>query len=449
MTPIRVFLVDDSSVVRRLVSDALTGDPEVMVVGTAPNGKTALARFPQVHPDLIVMDVEMPEMDGLQTLSAIRKLDRHLPVIMFSTETRRGAAATLDALALGASDYVTKPVNSGGTQKAIEYVRNELLPKIKALCAPRYEERSRAGLSGERSGIALPPERPSTTPLSGDQFPGLSERVATPEKTRHPVAVPPREPTVAPRPGHQQSRVVTNRPGTAATDPTLTASHSWPPLPARVSNPIPKPVKERRWPAKAVEVVVVGVSTGGPAALGEFLPALPATLPVPVLIVLHMPPMFTRLLAERLAESCSLPVHEAVDGEPVRAGHVYLAPGGYHMVLQRDSTPRIVLNQDAPENHCRPAVDVLFRSVVKAYGAATLAIVLTGMGQDGKNGCELIRAAGGQVVVQDQASSVVWGMPGAIARGGLADEVLPLSQIPSAVTRRLPATSALAPTRLL
>jgi two-component system chemotaxis response regulator CheB len=371
MNPIRVFLVDDSAVVRRLVADALAGDPGVAVVGSAPDGKAALARLPQVRPDLVVLDVEMPEMDGLQTLAALRKTDPRLPVVMFSTETRRGAAATLDALALGASDYLTKPVTAGGVAQAVEYIRAELLPKIKALCpAPPG---GRSGVSpGSRSSAPPPPE-----PVGG--------------------RVPP----------------------------------------ASAAAPCPVPLRPQPFPpARPAEVVVIGVSTGGPAALADLLPALPASLPVPVLVVLHMPPVFTRLLAERLTATNPVPVAEAVDGEAVRPGRVYLAPGGYHMAVTRDAGPRVVLTQDPPENFCRPAVDVLFRAAATAYGPATLAVVLTGMGQDGRLGCEAVRAAGGQVVVQDQATSVVWGMPGAVVRAGLADEVLPLNQLAAAVTRR-------------
>lgn len=343
MNPTRVFLVDDSAVVRRLVSDALAADPTVSVVGTAPDGKAALAKIPQARPDLVVLDVEMPEMDGLQTLAALRKTDRRIPVVMFSTETRRGAAATLDALALGASDYVTKPVVMGGIPQALEYIRTQLLPKIKSLCTPRT-----------------------------------------------------REPLVAPKGVERRAGLSANR---------------------------------------FVELVAVGVSTGGPAALAQMLPALPAGLPIPVVIVLHMPPMFTTLLAERLAAACAVPVAEGVDGEPLRPGHVYLAPGGYHMAVVRDRGARITLNQDPPENYCRPAVDVLFRSAAKAYGPTCLAVVMTGMGSDGTRGGEAVHAAGGQVLVQDQATSVVWGMPGSVVRAGLADEVLPLGQIAPAITR--------------
>ncbi len=446
MTPIRVFLVDDSSVIRRLVSDALTADPEVTVVGTASNGKTALAQLPQVQPDLIVMDVEMPEMDGLQTLAAIRKIDHRLPVIMFSSETRRGAVATLDALALGASDYVTKPVSAGGAKKALEYVRAELLPKIKALCPHRTGEGSGAGsplpvspgLSGERKRGPFTSGEP---PLPAPASVAAASPVGRTIPVRRATTPPPAKPT---NPRHAE---VQRSPQPGPQDVAVPSTNAWrlPPPSPPGGVAVSGSGNRRRISTRPVEVVVIGVSTGGPAALAELLPALPPGLPVPVLIVLHMPPMFTRLLAERLALSSAAPVHEAADGDSVKPGHVYLAPGGYHMSLVREGGPRIVLDQKPPENHCRPAVDVLFRSVAKAYGAATLAVVLTGMGQDGMIGCELIRAAGGQVIVQDQATSVVWGMPGCVARAGLADEVLPLVQIPAAVTRRVQIARSSAP----
>jgi two-component system, chemotaxis family, protein-glutamate methylesterase/glutaminase len=346
---IRVLVVDDAVVFRRLVSEVLAGDPALEVVGTAPNGRIALARVPQVAPDLVVLDVEMPEMDGLATLAELRKLYPRLPVIMFSALTERGARATLDALALGAADYFTKPDSPNGVDGSLEVVRDELIPRIKALC-------------------------------------------------RHVTA-----PTPAPPGGwdHGSEASGAAAPGTLA-------------------------LGERG----SARVLALGTSTGGPNALAAVLGRLPVDLPVPVVIVQHMPPMFTRLLAERLSAEFAIPVHEGTTGALLEPGRALIAPGDYHMVVSGNGPSfRVRLHQEAPENSCRPAVDVLFRSVAKAYGAHALAVVLTGMGQDGLRGCEAIRAAGGRVIVQDEASSVVWGMPGAVARAGLADRVLPLDSI--------------------
>jgi two-component system, chemotaxis family, protein-glutamate methylesterase/glutaminase len=196
-------------------------------------------------------------------------------------------------------------------------------------------------------------------------------------------------------------------------------------------------------------LVAIGVSTGGPNALAELIPALPGDLAVPVLVVQHMPPMFTRLLAARLDAQSALTVREATDGLPLTPGTVTIAPGDFHMVVDRDgSRARVVLNQDPPENSCRPAVDPLFRSVAAAYGSRVLGVVLTGMGQDGLRGCENVRDAGGRVLAQDEASSVVWGMPGFVVRAGLADRVLPLADIAAEIMRRVSA-SAGSPARLV
>jgi len=350
MRKVRVLIVDDSTVIRRLLTNALTSDPALEVVGTAPNGNIALQKIPQVNPDLITLDIEMPEMNGLETLKAIRQQYLKLPVIMFSTLTQRGAISTLDALSLGASDYVTKPANVGSVTAAIQNVKNELIPKIKALC--RYDVPA--------TGIAA-----ARAPLPRSS--ALSRR----------------------------------------TDLRLTQ----------------------------FDIIAIGVSTGGPNALTEIFKQLPGDLPVPIVIVQHMPPVFTKYLAERLSAVSPLEVREATAGEVLRPGVAWLAPGNYHMALTRTSRgPTIQLHQLPPENSCRPAVDVLFRSVAELYGAATLGAVLTGMGQDGLRGCEAIQAAGGRVLAQDEATSVVWGMPGAVATAGLADAIVPLPRIAAELT---------------
>jgi two-component system chemotaxis response regulator CheB len=362
VNPIRVMVVDDSVVVRKIVTDVLSADPDIEVVGTAVNGRIAVSKLDQLRPDLVTMDIEMPEMNGIEAVRAIRAGQggqpwSRVPIVMFSTLTERGASATLDALSAGANEYVTKPANVGSVGQSMESVREQLIPKIKAL-------------------------------------------------TGRPVTI----------------------------GPARTAA---PPPPPRASAP-------RTGPGKKPAVLVIGSSTGGPEALARVLPQLPASLPVPVLLVQHMPPVFTRQFAQRLDRLCALRVVEASDGVPLAPGTVHLAPGDHHLVVRANGRSAMTtgLTQGPPENFCRPAVDPLFRSAVTAFDGAVLAVVLTGMGSDGRNGAGEIRAAGGTVVVQDQASSVVWGMPGAISQAGFADEVLPLDRIPDAINRHLSAVGA-------
>lgn len=380
MSRIRVLIVDDAAVIRRAVADELAADPALEVVGTAANGKIALARLPQVCPDLVILDIEMPEMDGLATLREIRKLYPRLPVIMFSSLTERGATATLDALALGATDYFTKPSNSAGLQDSLQVIREELIPEIKALC-PRSPAPAAIGLSGLHA--TLPPPVPPASSHPSALHAGL----APPALPTTPVA---------------------------------------PALPRSPTRPVP------------IDVVAIGTSTGGPNALADVFAGLPADLPVPIVIAQHMPPMFTRLLAERLSNQYSLQVEEGRAGGLLRPGHAWVAPGDFHMVVVRNGLHvKLLTHKDPPENSCRPSVDVLLRSIAQVFGPASLAVVLTGMGQDGLRGCEAVKAAGGQVLVQDQPTSVVWGMPGAVSRAGLADRVLPLSQIAPEIVRRV------------
>jgi len=366
MPKIRVLVVDDSVVFRRLVSETLTSDPAIEVVGTAANGRIALQKIPQVNPDLVILDVEMPEMNGLEALAELRKTWPRLPVIMFSALTERGAAETLDALALGATDYFTKPNCVGGLDAALEVLRTQLIPEIKALCR----------------GVTHAPPAPANL-----------------------------------RPSSQ---------GAAAARPSSQGAQ---PIAVRPSRP---------FVAAHVEAVLIAASTGGPNALAAVFSALPADLPVPVLIVQHMPPMFTKLLAERLTAEYPIPVEEAASGVLLQPGRAWIAPGDYHVITVRDGTKaRLLIHQDPPENSCRPAADVLFRAAARTFGNGCLAVVLTGMGQDGLRGCELIREAGGQILAQDEITSVVWGMPGYVAKAGLADHVLPLALIGPEIVERV------------
>jgi two-component system chemotaxis response regulator CheB len=346
---IRVLVVDDSVTIRRTLTRVLNEDPEIDVVGAAADGRVALDCLPQLTPDVVLLDIEMPNMNGFETLQGLRKERPHLPVIMFSALTERGAAATLDALMLGANDYVPKPANVSSFEVARQCIRDEVIPRIK-------------------------------------QFARIAE-------------------------------------GRGA-------------RPAADSFELARPRSAGR--AARIEVLVIGVSTGGPAALARLLPTFVRDCPVPIVIVQHMPRMFTRHLAERLAAGGHLPVREGCDGQVLRGGEVWIAPGGYHTVLSRSGTQlQMRLHADPPENSCRPAADVLFRSAAAVCGAGTLAIVLTGMGKDGMRGCEKIVQAGGHVLAQDEATSVVWGMPGQVAQAGLADEVLPLDRLGGAILRRL------------
>ncbi len=362
---IKVLIVDDSRMLRTVVAKILAEDPAVEVMEPAANGVLALAAIARALPDVVTLDVEMPEMDGLQTLKEIRKLHPTLPVIMFSSLTERGASVTMNALFAGATDYVAKPA---GANPAATYqlVRDSLLVKIKEL-----------GKVG-RPGQSASSTRPSTGPIS------LQPAKAAPVAAR-PVVV---------------------RPPSAA-----------------------------RFP---VELLAIGSSTGGPNALARVLAQLPPDFPVPVVIVQHMPPTFTKYLAERLALGCRLPVREAQGKEELKAGNVWVAPGDFHMTLKRESTTlRIELSQGPAENFCRPSVDVLFRSVAETMGARSLGVVLTGMGEDGLRGSALITEKGGNVIVQDEATSVVWGMAGAVAKAGLASRVLPLEQIGAEILQRV------------
>jgi two-component system chemotaxis response regulator CheB len=354
---IRILIVDDSAVMRSLLRSVVAGDPSLEVAGTASDGGTALAAVESLRPDLVLLDVEMPVMDGLVTLRNLRKRGQRMPVIMCSSLTQRGARVTIEALAGGASDYVAKPAGQSSREAATRALSQDLLPKIHAL-------------TGQ--------PRPQVLPA----FPGIAR---------------------------------------------------------------PQPISSLKMPRSlqpAVSIptaVVIGVSTGGPAALDVVLPALPANFPLPVLIVQHMPELFTRLFAERLCGRCPLGVREAAEGDLVRPGTIYIARGNWHMEVLTGSRagaqPALHLTQAPPENHCRPSADVLFRTAAAVYGSGVLAVVLTGMGSDGLAGCRLVREQQGSVLAQDQATSAVWGMPGAVTNAGLANSVLPLGSIAPEILR--------------
>jgi two-component system chemotaxis response regulator CheB len=346
----RVLVVDDSAVVRRILSDLLEAEASLELAGVAPNGKIALRRIEELDPDLVILDIEMPEMDGLDVLREIRATRKELPVLVFSTVTERAGERTLDALALGANDYVTKPSGVVGAQVSLSQMRTDLLAKIHALLG-RAKRRANA-----------PP----------NEF----------ARSEQPKMIP---------------------------------------APVRLGGAPPL-------------IVAFGASTGGPNALAEIVPKLPSDFSTPVVIVQHMPPLFTAVFAERLKRESRLEVREARHGDRLEPGVVLVAPGDWHMKVSRG---RVELDRGPHENCCRPAVDVLFRSVAEEYGAASLGVVLTGMGQDGCAGAQAIRKASGQMIVQDEASSVIWSMPGSIVAAGLANRVLSLDRIAGEIVSRV------------
>ncbi len=341
----RVLIVDDSAVFRNAVRTTIESDPSLEVAGTAHDGAGALTMVERHRPQVVVMDVEMPGMTGIEALREMRARFPQVRVIMFSSLTRRGAAETIEALTSGAADYLAKPTGVSSAKEAVEILKAELLPRIRSLD-------------------------------------------------------PARRATIVPPPAH-----------TAAVAP---------PAACRRRTPRPRPA----------QVVAIGTSTGGPRALYDVLSRLGGKLTVPMLIVQHMPREFTAQLAARLASAVSFPVREAADGEPLEAGVALVAPGGYHMsVVVKDRERRIHLDAGPPINFCRPSVDPMLESVARTFGPSALAVILTGMGRDGADGCRSIRDAGGWIIVQDESTSVVWGMPGAVATSGCADEIVPLNRV--------------------
>ena len=348
MNPIRVLIVDDSVIARRLITNALSLHAEIAVVGTAENGALALTKLPQLSPDAVILDVEMPGIDGIATLKQLRELYPRLPVIMFSTQTERGARVTFDALSAGANDYALKPsAQSGETLESV--VAQVLVPKLVAIVRPAQTRGAKAA-------------------------------------TERAVA----------RPSLATSALV--RP----------------------------------------EIVVLASATGGPNALAEVIPRLAKDFPVPVLVVQHMPAIFTRCLAERLNERSALRVIEAQGNEVLEAGTVYIAQGGYHLeVVREGDVVRTVLTEGPTEHSVKPAADVLFRSIARTSGASALGVVLTGMGSDGKLGAQELVTAGGRVLVQSGPSCVVWSMPRAVEEAGLAEAVVPLNDMADAISERV------------
>ena len=356
---IKVMVVDDAVVIRGLISRWLSEDPAIEVVSTQRTGAGAVNDLVHSDPDVVVLDIEMPEMDGLTALPKLLQLKRNLVVIMASTLTQRNAEASMKALSLGAKDYVPKPEGNHGVTTSTEF-RRDLIEKVKALGGTALRRASAAAARATRAAVdAHAPHAPHAA----------------------------------------------------------------------------KQYALRSFSKVSPRILAIGSSTGGPQALNSLLNGLGNTISrVPVVITQHMPATFTATLATHLAKASGMPAAEGQNGETLQAGHIYVAPGGHHMVLEGSSmAPKIKLTTDPPVNFCRPAVDPLFETVSKLYGSAVLSLVLTGMGSDGAVGARVIADAGGSVIAQDEATSVVWGMPGATANIGACAAILPLNEITAKV----------------
>lgn len=358
---VRVLVVDDTVVYRRVLSDLLSSVPGIELVGTASNGRIAMQKIEQLRPDLVTLDLEMPEMNGLDVLRQLRATSSTVGAIMLSAFTTQGAEETIAALSLGAFDFVLKP-STGNMEHSVKTLRSELIPKIQA----------------------------------------FARAAAVRQRLRQPAPVVP----------YPASRI------------------------SATGDVVQRMRKAASGPAGKPEVVAIGISTGGPSALSKMLPGLPPDLAAPVLIVQHMPPKFTKSLADDLNNRCRLAVSEAVNGQPILPGSILIAPGGHQMKVERIDGALIArVTDDPPENNCKPSVDYLFRSVAYSCGRNSLAVVMTGMGSDGALGCRLLKRNGAAIITQDEATCVVYGMPKPPAEEGLSDVVAPLDKIAAEITR--------------
>jgi two-component system, chemotaxis family, protein-glutamate methylesterase/glutaminase len=380
---IRVMVVDDAVVVRGLVSRWVEEEPGLELAASLRNGKEAVDQLERTNPDVVILDVEMPVLDGLAALPLLLEKKRDLVVIMASTLTRRNAEVSLKALSLGAADYVPKPESNRGVTTSPTF-RHDLIEKIRQLGGRRKRKEAPRFRVQQTSAPAVSGQAPAAAP---------------------------------------------------ATTPGAPRFRAAPPLvPAADSGPA---IELRPFSATPPRVLLIGSSTGGPQALIAVLSHIvPVIERVPVLITQHMPPTFTTILAEHIARASGKPAREGSDGEAVLAGNIYVAPGGRHMqVVRQNGAPFIALDDGPLVNFCKPAVDPLFSSACKVWGPAILAVVLTGMGSDGSRGGVEIAKTGGSVIAQDEASSVVWGMPGAAAHAGICSAILPIEQIAPKIVR--------------
>ena len=365
--PINVMVVDDSAIIRGLISRMLESESDIKVVASVGNGKLAvdqLTRTPDI--DVVVLDIEMPVMDGLTALPLLLKAKRTVKIVMASTLTKKNAEVSLKAMQLGAADYVPKPTSSREIGGASDF-QQELVSKVRSL---GQAHRRQTGGPSFAAGTAKP--------AAGA--------------------------------------------GDAAAKKSLYS----------------KPVSLRDPGRSKPDILAIGSSTGGPQALFTFLKGIPLNASLPIVITQHMPATFTSILAEHITRMTGWPCNEGKSGDIVKGGQIYLAPGDYHMVLETQGTSKVIrLNQDPPENFCRPAVDPMFRSVAAAYGGRVMGVILTGMGSDGAKGGKVLVDAGGTVAAQDEATSVVWGMPGAAATSGICSAVLPLEELAGYVNKML------------
>jgi two-component system chemotaxis response regulator CheB len=351
--PIRVLVVDDSHVIRGLLTRSLDSDPGIKVVASASNGKAAIDEVTRTELDVVVLDIEMPVMDGMTALPQLLAARPGIQVIMASTLTLKGASISMKALSKGAADYVPKPTSTGVINSAEDFKR-ELITKVKSWGAVARRRRGSAAR-------------------------GAAEPAASSAARRFPAG----------------------------------------------------PVKLRETPTLfRPDCIAIGSSTGGPQALFKVFQTMGKVTNLPVFVTQHMPATFTTILAEHLGQASGMPAAEAKDNEPVVPGRIYVAPGDFHMTVQVEGGRKVMrLDKNPPENFCRPAVDPMLRSLAKAYNGKVLTVILTGMGQDGLRGGRELSAAGGVIAAQDEATSVVWGMPGSVASAGLCSAVLPLSDI--------------------
>lgn len=402
-SPYRVMVVDDSAIIRGFICRYLQEDPLIEVVTTAINGKVALSQLEKYDIEVVVLDIEMPVMDGLTALPKMLATDENLQVVMASTLTLKNAEVSLAALGKGAVDYVPKPETARSVNASIDF-RREIVEKVKAWGGVRRK--------------VLRQTLPSTDKTSD----GASARFKRPSG-------------VASSDGKEKAGFVTAR----RPAPVVAAS------PRGQAETAPREIVDRKKPivlrkgsTLSPQVLAVGSSTGGPQALLAFFKALDGKVKIPVVLVQHMPKTFTAILAQHIASATSFIAAEGVDGESLKPGHIYVAPGDHHMICEaKDGNVVIRLNKDAPENYCRPSVDPLFRSLTSIFKNKVLAVILTGMGHDGLKGSRDLVREGATILAQDEESSVVWGMPGAVASAGLCSEVLPLEKIGDAVARRL------------
>ena len=412
---VRVMICDDSTTVRGILAGLLSADPEIEVVSRVGDGQQALDALAETRPDVVLLDLEMPVMDGITALPRLLRADPQIAVIVASAVTQRGAAEAMAALRAGASDYIPKPgAGRGGASDPV--FRAELLEKVKGWA--RMRRRTAA--------MAVMP----TAAISSSSAPAISASPAAPaplstSSAEHvPVAAAPPSPTQA---AATRVQGAVPRP---VSRPVLPAQPRVVAISARGDSAPPErpriPLTRSGRPAAVPSLLAIGCSTGGPQALAAFLRSLTGVPLVPIVIVQHMPAGFTAMLADHLDRLGALRVAEAKEGETLLAGRAYVAPGDRHLIVERGAAGLVArLKDDPPEHFCRPAVDPMLRSAQRACDGRVLAVILTGMGQDGLEGCRSLVASGGNVLAQDEASSVVWGMPGAVARAGLAREVLP------------------------